>query len=127
MAQAPKNKIASGDVRCVLFSVEVTLNHDLEAEKREKGAWLDELDEELQSIPGVETELELDRWPAMLTRWDARVQHTPEEVQRRFREGNPSIETRLIDGVFSVTTWCLDPEHVPIVRRRLGEVLGSGA
>ena len=85
------------------------------------------------SPPGIavgrdyETERVLDRLPAILIRWDARVKLTPEDVQRRFREGNPSIETRLVDGVFSVNTWCLDPEHVPIVRRRLGEVLRSGA
>ena len=120
-------KVSKEELLGMMVAVEVTLSHDLEAEKREKAAWLDELNEELQSIPGVETERVLDRLPAMLIRWDARVKHTPEEVQRRFREGNPSIETRLVDGVFSVNTWCLDPEHVPIVRRRLGEVLRSGA
>ena len=120
-------KVSKEELLGMMVAVEVTLSHDLEAEKREKGAWLDELDEEIQSISGVETERVLDRLPAMLIRWDARVKLTPEDVQRRFREGNPSIETRLVDGVFSVNTWCLDPEHVPIVRRRLGEVLRSGA
>ena len=111
----------------MMVAVEVTLKHDLEGEKREKQKWLDEIDEELQSIPGVETERVLDRLPAMLIRWDARVKLTPAEVQRRLREGNPSIETRLVDGVFSVNTWCLDPEHVAIVRRRVGEVLRGRA
>ena len=120
-------KVSKEELLGMMVAVEVTLSHDLETEKREKGAWLDELDEEIQSIPGVETERVFDRLPAMLIRWDARVKLTPEDVQRRFREGKPSIETRLVDGVFSVNTWCLDPEHVPIVRRRLGEVLRSGA
>ena len=120
-------KVSKEELLGMMVAVEVTLNHDLEAEKREKGKWLDVLEAELQSIPGVETERVLDRLPAMLIRWDARVKLTPEDVQRRFREGSPSIETRLVDGVFSLNTWCLDPEQVPVVRRRLGEVLRNGA
>jgi hypothetical protein len=50
---------------------------------------------------------------------------TPEEAQKRFREEAPSIEVRLVDGVFSINTWCLDKEQVDVVRRRLGEVLRS--
>jgi len=120
-------KVSKEELLGMMVAVEVTLSHDLEAEKREKSTWLDAIDDELQSIPGVETERVLDRLPAMLIRWDARVKLTPEDVQRRFREGSPSIETRLVDGVFSLNTWCLDPEQVPVVRRRLGEVLRNGA
>lgn len=120
-------KVSKEELLGMMVAVEVTLSHDLENEKREKETWLDAFDEELEEIPGVETERVLDRLPAMLIRWDERVRLTPEQVQRQLRESRPSIETRLIDGVFSVNTWCLDPEHVPIVRRRLGEVLRAGA
>jgi seryl-tRNA(Sec) selenium transferase len=120
-------KVSKEELLGMMVAVEVTLKHDLEAEKRVKQTWLDELDKELRSIPGVETERVLDRLPAMLIRWDERVKITPEEAQRQFREGSPSIETRLVDGVFSLNTWCLDPDQVPIVRRRLGEVLGGRA
>ena len=51
----------------------------------------------------------------------------PRKYNAGFERGNPSIETRLVDGVSSVNTWCLDPEHVPIVRRRVGEVLRGRA
>jgi L-seryl-tRNA(Ser) seleniumtransferase len=120
-------KVSKEELLGMMVAVEVTLKHDLEAEKRVKQTWLDEFDKELRSIPGVETERVLDRLPALLIRWDERVKITPEEAQRQFREGSPSIETRLVDGVFSINTWCLDPDQVPIVRRRLGEVLGGRA
>lgn len=116
-------KVSKEALLGMMVAVEVTLKHDLEAEKREKQTWLNEIDEELQSIPGVESEWVLDRLPAMLIRWDSRVTLTPEEVQRQLREGNPSIETRLIDGVFSINSWCLDADQVSTVRRRVGEVL----
>jgi len=120
-------KVSKEELLGMMVAVEVTLSHDLEAEKREKATWLDQIDEELESISGIETERVLDRLPAMLIRWDARVKLTPEDVQRRLREGSPSIETRLVDGVFSVNTWCLDVGQIPVVRRRLGEILRSGA
>ena len=69
------------------------------------------------------TERILDRLPAMIVRWDSRVAVTPEQASARLRDGEPSIETRLLDGELLLNTWCLDPEHVPIVRRRVGEVL----
>lgn len=120
-------KVSKEELLGMMVAVEVTLEHDLEEEKRIKQTWLDEFDEELQSIPGIETERVLDRLPAMLIRWDSRVSITPTEVQRRLRQGSPSVETRLVDGVFSINTWCLDPEHVAMVRRRLGQVLRGRA
>ena len=119
-------KVSKEELLGMMVAVEKTLSHDLDAEKREKESWLDEIDEELATIGGVETERVLDRLPAMLVRWDASLPLTPEQAQTLLREGEPSIETRLVDGVLAVNTWCLDPEHVPIVRRRLGEVLRSG-
>lgn len=120
-------KVSKEELLGMMVAVEKTFSHNLEAEKRDKSTWLDAIDEELASIPGVETERVLDRLPAMLVRWDSRVSLTPEQVRRRLREGNPSIETRLVDGVFSINTWCLDPEQVPVVRRRVGEVLRGRA
>ena len=118
-------KVSKEELLGMMAAVEVSLRHDLEAEIREKRAWLDQFDEELRTIPGTSSERVVDRLPAMLIRWDEQVKVTPEEAQERFREGAPSIEVRLVDGVFSINTWCLDKEHVPIVRRRLGEVLRS--
>ena len=54
-------KVSKEELLGMMVAVEVTLSHDLEAEKREKGAWLDELDEEIRLIPGIETERVLDR------------------------------------------------------------------
>ena len=119
-------KVSKEELLGMMVAVEKTLSHDLEAEMREKRTWLDAFEAEVASIPGVETERLVDRLPAMLIRWDPRVGITPEQAQQAFHDGDPSIEVRLVDGVFSVNTWCLDPEHVPIVRRRLGEVLRSG-
>ncbi len=120
-------KVSKEELLGMMVAVEKTFRHDLEAEKREKGTWLDAIDVEVQSIAGVETERVLDRLPAMLIRWDSRVNLTPEQARTQLREGDPSIETRLVDGVLSVNTWCLDPEQVPTVRRRVGEVLRGRA
>ncbi len=118
-------KVSKEELLGMMVAVEVSLGHDLEAENREKRTWLDQFEEELRTIPGTSSERVIDRLPAMLIRWDERVEVTPEEAQKRFREGTPSIEIRLVDGVFSINTWCLDKEHVDVVRRRLGEVLRS--
>ena len=118
-------KVSKEELLGMMVAVEVSLGHDLEAEKREKRTWLDQFEEELRTIPGTSSERVSDRLPAMLIRWDERVEVTPEEAQKRFREGAPSIEIRLVDGVFSINTWCLDKEQVDVVRRRLGEVLRS--
>jgi len=120
-------KVSKEELLGMMVAVEVTLAHDLEAEKREKSSWLDAFDEELRRVPGVSTERVLDRLPAMLVRWDSRVTLAPVEVQTRLRDGSPSIETRLVDGVLMVNTWCLDADQVPVVRRRLGEVLRGEA
>ena len=118
-------KVSKEELLGMMVAVEVSLGHDLEAEKREKRTWLDQFDEVLRTIPGTSSERILDRLPAMLIRWDERVKVAPEEAQKRFREEAPSIEVRLVDGVFSINTWCLDKEQVDVVRRRLGEVLRS--
>ena len=118
-------KVSKEELLGMMVAVEVSLGHDLEAEKREKRTWLDQFDEVLRTIPGTSSERVLDRLPAMLIRWDERVKVAPEEAQKRFREEAPSIEVRLVDGVFSINTWCLDKEQVDVVRRRLGEVLRS--
>ncbi len=74
------------------------------------------------SPPGIavgrdyETERVLDRLPAILIRWDARVKLTPEDVQRREREirrskpGSSTVSFRSTPGVSipSTSRLCAD-------------------
>jgi L-seryl-tRNA(Ser) seleniumtransferase len=50
---------------------------------------------------------------------------TPADVIKQLREGEPRIEVRPpIEGGIEVAVWMLKPDEVPIVGRRLREVLG---
>jgi len=122
-------KVSKEELLGMLVAVETSLKHDIEAEKRKKTLWIEQLRKQVATISGVGTERTLDhRMPALLVRWDeSRVKLTPAEAVEKFKGGEPSIEVRLVDGVFSINSWCMQPGEVEIVGRRLREILGEAS
>jgi seryl-tRNA(Sec) selenium transferase len=49
-------KVRKEELLGMLVAVEVSLKHDLEAEKREKIGWIENIEKQMAVIPGVETE-----------------------------------------------------------------------
>jgi D-glucosaminate-6-phosphate ammonia-lyase len=90
-------KVGKEEIVGLLTAVEICLKKDHVAERREYQTKLDRVAERLKGMPTVRTELipnlDFSHSPRLSVKWDeARLGITLEQMVRRLREGEPSIE-----------------------------------
>ena len=89
--------------------------------------------ETLETVDGVETEQFAPplhyHVPHLRVRWDeSAVRISPTEVEKRLREGSPSIELRFSPPeVLELGVWMLRPGEAEIVAARILEILKAAA
>ncbi len=122
-------KVNKEEMIAMLVAVETYLQRDHAAEDREWRRRIDVIARGLSGIPTVTTETYVpeiaNHVPHMRIKWDeSRVKISVPEVQRKLREGEPSIEP-LPSGrtEFGIGVWMMQPGDEKIVARRLREIL----
>jgi len=121
-------KVNKEELLGMMVAVELYVHRDHEAEWREWEKRIKIVSDGLSSLKGAEMETFVpeiaNAVPHLRITWD-QSKITAEEVTRRLREGEPSIEVRPPSrkGVIEVAVWMLQPGEAQIVARRIREVL----
>lgn len=125
-------KVNKEELIAMMVAVELYLNRDEEAERRDLERRANLIIDYVASIPGVETKIELppiaNNVPHVHIWWDEeKVKMSVRDVVQKLREGDPSIE--VVPGSrehLIVNAWMLEPREVKIVARRIRSVLMGG-
>ena len=128
-------KVAKEELLGAMVAVEATAAFDYETNIKMKREWVDAIAAEIGKVPGVETLVRYPKGdnhqPQLRITWDeSRIRLTPAEAKQRLREGTPVVEVHslgLTDGHLELTAWVLEADQVPIVGRRVREVLEASA
>ncbi|MFB6248481.1 MAG: aminotransferase class V-fold PLP-dependent enzyme [Salinibacter sp.] len=121
-------KVNKEEVLAMLVALERYVNLDHEAQWGRWKSQIETIQSAADSVPGVETEYYVpdiaNHVPTLRITWDQdQVQISPAEVQRRLREGHPSIEVNGGSEDISLTTWMMRPEEVQFVGQRIHDLL----
>lgn len=116
-----------------IFGMYVALKHYLAKDhEKEWQEWLQRVSDiakKVETVPGVTGETHLPKgranvFPGLRVKWDqSKIKITPQEVVEALRSGEPRIETSAGKDALNITVVTLRPEQVPIVGRRIKEVL----
>ena len=113
----------------MMVAVELCLRKDPTAEQRDLERRAKTIIDNVSSIRGVQTEVELpeiaNHVPHVHIWWDeSQVKITVPEVVERLRNGNPSIEvTPRSKEHLIVNPWMLQRREVRVVARRIRDIL----
>lgn len=116
-----------------IFGMYAALKHYLAKDhEKEWQEWLGRVDaiaKTVETVPGVKGEMQMPKgranvFPGLRVTWDQKkVKIKPKEVVEALRAGEPRIETSAGDDELRITVVTLQPGQVPIVARRIKEVL----
>lgn len=122
-------KVNKEEMLGMLVALELCLEQDPEAERRELERRAGLIVDAASSVAGVEVSVAIpevaNHVPHVHIRWpEGALAATPKEVRQRLRDGEPSIElTPSSDDELVVNPWMLQPGDTEIVARRIREVL----
>ncbi|MGH9627925.1 MAG: aminotransferase class V-fold PLP-dependent enzyme [Bryobacteraceae bacterium] len=123
-------KVNKEELLGMMVAVEQYIKRDHKAEGREWERRVNLIADSVQSVKSVETEVWIpeiaNHVPHLRIKWDqSRLPITIEDVVRKLREGEPSIEVVPGREVLTIGVWMLQPGEAEIVAKRLREVLKS--
>ncbi len=122
-------KVNKEEILGMMCAVEAYLKADHKTEWREFENRVKTIADSVGPIKTVKSETFVpeiaNAVPHLRITWDeAALKITPEEVTRKLREGEPSIELRPgAKGCIEVAVWMLQPGEAQIVARRIRQVL----
>lgn len=123
-------KVNKEEIIGMLAAVELYLKKDHEAEWKDWERRVQTIVASVRDLPGVQSEMFVpeiaNKVPHLKIWWDASKQKlTPPEVQKRMREGQPSIEVNPMTSPkeLVIGVWMLEPGEAEIVGKRLKAVL----
>jgi len=123
-------KVNKEEILGMMVAVEVYLKTDHAAEWREFERRVKLIADRVASLPGMKTEMFVpeiaNAVPHLRITWDeATLKLTAEEVVKKLREGEPSIEIGpgAKNGTITIAVWMLQPGEAQVVARRVREVL----
>jgi L-seryl-tRNA(Ser) seleniumtransferase len=126
-------KVNKEEILGMMAAVEAYLKKDHQAEWRDWESRVKTVADSVGPITGVKTEQFVpeisNHVPHLRITWDeGQVKITAEEVVKKLREGNPSIELRpgAAKGI-EVAVWMMQPGEAQVVARRIREVLKGAA
>ena len=123
-------KVNKEEILGMMVAVEEYLKADHKSEWKEYEKRAKLIADSVQSVPGVTTEMYVppiaNHVPHLRINWDqAKVNLKVDDVIRKMREGEPSIELVPANDVLTVGVWMLQPGEAQIVAKRLRDVLRS--
>ncbi len=125
-------KVNKEELLGMMVALEVFMKRDHEADWREYEKRVKMIGDSVQSIKGIKTETWIgaiaNHVPHLKITWPGGdIKTSLADLQKKLREGNPSIEvTPGLDNGLVIAVWMLEPGEAEIVARRLREVLKAG-
>jgi uncharacterized pyridoxal phosphate-dependent enzyme len=122
-------KVNKEEVFGMYAALKLYLEKDHEKEWKEWEGRVADITKTVETVPGVKGEMHMPKgranvFPGLLVKWDQKkVKIKPKEVVEALRAGEPRIETSAGDEELRITVVTLLPEQVPVVARRIKEVL----
>ncbi len=122
-------KVNKEEILGMMVALEVFMKRDHEADWREYEKRVKIIGDSVQSIKGIKTETWMgevaNHVPHLKITWaPGEFKTTLAEMQKKLREGEPSIEvTPGLDNGLVIGVWTLQPGEAEIVARRVREVL----
>jgi D-glucosaminate-6-phosphate ammonia-lyase len=124
-------KVNKEEILGMMVALEMYLKRDHEADWREWETRVKQIGDSVSSIKAVRSEMFVPeihyRVPHVRIKWDqTSIRLTVQDVIRRLREGEPSIEVRpnTSEGL-EIGVWLLGPGETEVVARRVRQVLTS--
>lgn len=116
-----------------IFGMYAALKHYLEKDhEKEWQEWMERarhIAAKVETVPGVKGETHIPQgranvFPGLRVVWDQdKVKIKPDEVVKALSEGEPRIETSAGADGLRIAVVTLQPAHVPVVARRITEIL----
>ncbi|WP_416865201.1 MAG: aminotransferase class V-fold PLP-dependent enzyme [Imperialibacter sp.] len=122
-------KVNKEEVFGMYAALKLYLEKDHEKEWKEWEGRVADITKTVETVPGVKGEMHMPKgranvFPGLLVKWDQnKVKIKPKDVVEALRAGEPRIETSAGDDALRITVVTLLPDQVPIVARRIKEVL----
>ncbi|WP_339794771.1 aminotransferase class V-fold PLP-dependent enzyme [uncultured Imperialibacter sp.] len=122
-------KVNKEEIFGMYAALKLYLEKDHEKEWKEWEGRVADITKTVETVPGVKGEMHMPKgranvFPGLLVKWDQnKVKIKPKDVVEALRAGEPRIETSAGDDALRITVVTLLPDQVPIVARRIKEVL----
>ena len=122
-------KVNKEEIFGMYAALKLYLEKDHEKEWKEWEGRVADITKTVEAVPGVKGEMHMPKgranvFPGLLVKWDQnKVKIKPKDVVEELRAGEPRIETSAGDDALRITVVTLLPDQVPIVARRIKEVL----
>ncbi|MEQ8687058.1 MAG: aminotransferase class V-fold PLP-dependent enzyme [Imperialibacter sp.] len=122
-------KVNKEEIFGMYAALKLYLEKDHEKEWKEWEGRVADITKTVETVPGVKGEMHMPKgranvFPGLLVKWDqSKVKIKPKDVVEELRAGEPRIETSAGDDALRITVVTLLPDQVPIVARRIKEVL----
>ena len=125
-------KVNKEEMIGMMVALELFLKRDYEADLREYDRRVKAVVDSVGSMPSMKHSVDMpaiaNRVPHLKLVWDQSViKISPREVQKKLREGEPSIEVNpaTSDKELVIGVWMLEPGEAQVVAKRVREVLKS--
>lgn len=121
-------KVNKEEVLGMLAALELYLNRDHDAEWKMWEDQINMISEAAKSVGNVETKISVPEYancvPTLRINWDQnKIKISPDELRKKLREGNPSIQTVGDKNSVGITTWMMVPGQETIVSKRIKSIL----
>ena len=112
----------------MLAALELYLNRDHDAEWKMWEDQINMISDAAKSVGNVETKISVPAYancvPTLRINWDQnKIKISPDELRKKLREGNPSIQTVGDKNSIGMTTWMMVPGQETIVSKRIKSIL----
>ena len=121
-------KVNKEEVLGMLAALELYLSRDHDAEWKMWEDQINMISEAAKSVGDVETKISVPKYancvPTLRINWDQnKIKISPDELRKKLREGNPSIQTVGDKNSIGMTTWMMVPGQETIVSKRIKSIL----
>jgi len=121
-------KVNKEEVLGMLAALELYLNRDHDAEWKMWEDQINMISDAAKSVGNVETKISVPAYancvPTLRINWDQnKIKISPDELRKKLREGNPSIQTVGDKNSVGITTWMMVPGQETIVSKRIKSIL----
>ena len=121
-------KVNKEEVLGMLAALELYLNRDHAAEWKMWEDQINMISDAAKSVGNVETKISVPAYancvPTLRINWDQnKIKISPDELRKKLREGNPSIQTVGDKNSVGITTWMMVPGQETIVSKRIKSIL----
>jgi D-glucosaminate-6-phosphate ammonia-lyase len=125
-------KVNKEEMIGMMVALELFVKRDYEADMKEYDRRVKSVVDAVSGLPSLTHSVDIppiaNRVPHLKLTWDpAKLKISPRDVQKKLREGEPSIEVNPAtnDKELVIGVWMLEPGEAQIVARRVKDILKS--